>query len=254
MDKRIGAQLYTVRDYTQTLEDFENTIKKVRDIGYKSVQLSAIGNFEASKIKEICDKYGVIPACTHRSWQEYTENIDWSIDFHKALGCKIAGLGSYPNIWGGIEKEDMIKSVEIMNDIYDKFSANGMTFAYHNHHIEFMKIDGQFIMDYFLEKGKFDFIVDVYWLAYAGINPADYIRKMGKRATVIHFKDMNIIPGEKSHQMAEVMEGNLDWDSIIKASKEAGAEWAMVEQDICQRDPFESLAISYNNLKTKGFI
>lgn len=253
MDKRIGAQLYTLRDYTQTKEDFENTIKRVREIGYKTVQLSAIGDIPAADIKAICDKYGVVPVCTHRSWTEYTQNIDWSINFHKEIGCNIAGLGAYPNLWQGISKEDMIKSVDIMNEIYDKFAQNGIDFAYHNHSVEFMKIDGQFIMDYFLEHGKFDFIVDVYWLAYAGINPADYIRKMGKRAKVIHFKDMKIVVGEKSHEMAEVMEGNLDWDSIIKASEEAGAQWAMVEQDVCQRDPFESLTISYNNLTKKGF-
>ena len=62
------------------------------------------------------------------------------------------------------------------------------------------------------------------------------------------------IPDTDAHQMAEVMEGNLDWDSIIEAAQKAGSEWAMVEQDICQRDPFESLKISYDNLITKGFI
>ena len=38
MDKRIGAQLYTVRDYTKTLEDFDKTLEKVAAIGYKSVR------------------------------------------------------------------------------------------------------------------------------------------------------------------------------------------------------------------------
>lgn len=47
------------------------------------------------------------------------------------------------------------------------------------------------------------------------------------------------IPDTDAHQIAEVMEGNLDWDSIIEAAQKAGSEWAMVEQDICQRDPFE---------------
>ena len=34
---------------------------------------------------------------------------------------------------------------------------------------------------------------------------------------------------------------------------EAGAKWALVEQDICKRDPFESLQMSYEFLKAKGF-
>ena len=50
--------------------------------------------------------------------------------------------------------------------------------------------------------------------------------------------------------MAEVGEGNLNWPSILEAAKEAGVEWYIVEQDTCQRDPFESLSISLRNLRT----
>ena len=74
---------------------------------------------------------------------------------------------------------------------------------------------------------------------------------MGKRAVCVHFKDLEIV--ENNAVMAEVMEGNLDWDAIIAACEDAGTQWALVEQDICRRDPFESMEISYNNLKTKGF-
>ena len=253
MDKRIGAQLYTVRDFAQTKEDFEKTIEKITKIGYKAVQLSGIGAIDAKDIKEICDKYSVIPVCTHRSYDEYLNNLDWSINFHKEIGCNIAGLGGFPNIWSGITKEDAIGFVKNMNKISAEFKKHGITLAYHNHHLEFTKIDNEFIMDYFFENGEFDFIVDVYWLAFAGIDPARYIKKLGKRARVVHFKDMKMVRGENAHEMAEVMEGNLDWDSIIEACEEAGSEWAMVEQDVCQRNPFESLTISNNNLKTKGF-
>ncbi len=58
------------------------------------------------------------------------------------------------------------------------------------------------------------------------------------------------------HQLeyyAEVGQGNLDWDEIIAASKECSAKFALVEQDNCDGDPFESLKTSYNFLKEKGF-
>ena len=55
--------------------------------------------------------------------------------------------------------------------------------------------------------------------------------------------------------MCEVMEGNLNWDSIIAACEEAGAGYAMVEQDnAAEGDAFASMALSYKNLTTKGFI
>ena len=257
MDKRIGAQLYTVRDYTKTLEDFDKTLEKVAAIGYKSVQLSAIGPFSGEDIKALLDKHHLVVACTHRGYDEYTQRLKESIRFHKAIDCKIAGLGMFPKLGSDFTMEDVKEFTKQMNEVDAAFRENGMSFAYHNHWHEFMKAyDNRFIMEYFAEHASFDFILDVYWLSFAGVDPARYITHLGPRAKVIHFKDMKMvrIPDTDAHQMAEVMEGNLDWDSIIEAAEKAGSEWAMVEQDICQRDPFESLKISYDNLITKGFI
>ena len=36
----IGAQLYTVRDFCKTTEDFSQTLKKIADIGYKNVHFA----------------------------------------------------------------------------------------------------------------------------------------------------------------------------------------------------------------------
>ena len=55
MDKRIGAQLFTVKEFCKTLEDFDETCRKISEMGYKVIQLSAIGDFEAVDIKKILD-------------------------------------------------------------------------------------------------------------------------------------------------------------------------------------------------------
>jgi sugar phosphate isomerase/epimerase len=52
--------------------------------------------------------------------------------------------------------------------------------------------------------------------------------------------------------MAEIGEGNLNWPEVLKACREAGVQWYIVEQDFCQRDPFESLGISLKNLRGMG--
>lgn len=56
---KIGAQLYTVRNYTQNLEDFSETLKKVADIGYTTVQVSGTCAYEADWLKEQLDKTGL---------------------------------------------------------------------------------------------------------------------------------------------------------------------------------------------------
>jgi len=53
--------------------------------------------------------------------------------------------------------------------------------------------------------------------------------------------------------MAEIGEGNLDRPAIRAAARGAGVEWYCVEQDECyERDPFEALKISLENLHEMG--
>ena len=64
---------------------------------------------------------------------------------------------------------------------------------------------------------------------------------------IVHLKDMAMNGSEQL--FAEVGEGNLEWPEILEACREAEIEWYLVEQDVCQREPMESLGISLKNLR-----
>jgi sugar phosphate isomerase/epimerase len=94
--------------------------------------------------------------------------------------------------------------------------------------------------------------IDVYWIQAAGGDPAAWIRKCAGREPTLHLKDMAVGP-DREQRMAEIGEGNMNWPVILQAAEESGVEWYLVEQDYCyERDPFESLAISYRNLRAMG--
>lgn len=259
MDKKIGAQLYTVRDYCRTIEDFDKTCEKVSKIGYKLVQLSSIGDFGAEEIKEVLDKYGLKTVVTHRPAANYIEKIDEEIKFHKTLGMKYAGIGAVntKDAWfNGVTKKDIDAFTEEFRPVMDKLYENGITFCYHNHHLEFTKYDGEYIIDYLARKTdpeKLKFILDVYWLSYSGVNPAEFIRKNKGRIACVHFKDIKVRNGKPDIDLCEVGQGNINWDEVIKACEESDVDYALVEQDTCDRDPFECLETSYKFLKEKGF-
>lgn len=257
MDKRIGAQLYTVREYCKTIEDVDKTYEKLSKIGYKTVQASGVNTeLTGAELKAVADKYGIETICTHRGYNEYTEDLDKLIKFHKDLNCNIAGLGAAP---GDLRTstEGLKNFIKDFNKISGELKKEGITFGYHNHAFEFLKVDGKYVMDYLIEEtdpDSFKFILDVYWLAFAGVNPAKYIRKMGDRAMVIHFKDIKAL-STNAVTMCEVGKGNIDWDEVIAACEDAGCIAAMVEQDRCDEgaDPFDCLKDSYDFLCTKGF-
>lgn len=255
MDRRIGAQYFTLRDFAKTITDFDETCRKVKEIGYKIVQISGTP-LGAAEMKAVLDKYDLKVVVTHRSFDDFKNNLDEVIEYNRTLGCQVCGVGAMP-VEARKSTEGLDQFIKDANEIAAKLRKEGLYFGYHNHHFEFAKLDGKLIMDRLITETNpehFMFIADTYWLQFGGVNPADFIRNLGKRAMIIHFKDLCINP-EKDFcvEMAEVGEGNLDWDDIIRACDDAGAQWALVEQDHCSRDPFESMKMSYDFLKNKGF-
>ena len=56
---KIGAQLYTLRDYCTNLEDFADTLKKVAEIGYTVVQVSGVCQYEPEWLANELKKNGL---------------------------------------------------------------------------------------------------------------------------------------------------------------------------------------------------
>lgn len=255
MDRRIGAQLYTVREHMQTIEGFDETCKKIKEIGYQLVQISGTP-LKADEMRCVLEQYGLQVVTSHRGFDGFLENLDEIIDYNRTLGCTLCGIGSMP--WGiRGNPEEINQFIKDADRVSKELKNAGMQFGYHHHAFEFARLGGARVMDRLIaetDPDAFHFIVDTYWLQVGGVNPADFIRNLGDRAEAIHFKDLSINPEKDfAQEMAEVGEGNLDWDSIIAACEAAGAKWALVEQDTCKGDPFEDLKKSYGYLKCKGF-
>ena len=62
---QIGAQLYTVNERTQTLEGFEDALKRVSAIGYKSVQVSGTCAYEPQWLRERLQENDLKCVLTH---------------------------------------------------------------------------------------------------------------------------------------------------------------------------------------------
>ncbi|MEJ6950447.1 sugar phosphate isomerase/epimerase family protein [Natronospora cellulosivora (SeqCode)] len=251
---KIAAQLYTLREFLQTPKEIEKTLKKVKKIGYDAVQVSGLGPIDPQELKDIVDKEGLSICATHIAFDRMKKDLEGVIRDHKLWNCKYVGLGSMPGEYRK-DKESYIHFTKEASEMARKLKENGLQFVYHNHNFEFRKFGSKTGMDILFEESDlevFDFELDTYWVQAGGADPVEWIKKVAGRMKVVHFKDM-MISSDIEQRFAEIGEGNLNWSRIIEACKEIGVEWCPVEQDLCyDRDPFESLVISYNNLKEMG--
>ncbi|MBD2845630.1 sugar phosphate isomerase/epimerase [Paenibacillus sp. IB182496] len=247
----IGAQLYTVREFTKTPEDLKETFRKIKDIGYTTVQLSAIGPMDPEQVKALADEAGLSICATHIPFNRLQDELDQVIAEHKLWDCKYVGLGSIPPDYRNAGAAGYAKFAADTAGFTKKLHENGLQFVYHNHKFEFEKFDnGRLGMDILIEDtdpAHFGLELDLYWVHAGGADPSEWVRKASGRLPVVHLKDMAIVNNEQV--FAEIGEGNLNYRTIVDACRASGVEWYVVEQDVCRRDPFESLAISFRNLK-----
>jgi len=254
---QLAAQLYTVRDFTETAADFRRTLEKISAIGYSAVQVSAVGamsgdtpEVSASDARQMLDDLGLTCIATHRSWDALSRQTEQEIAFHQTLGCGFCAIGGLPGEYQPQGAAGYAAFVRDALPVIETLKSGGIRFGYHNHAFEFARPTpgSAALFDTFIEQGGPDFCleIDVYWAAHAGLNPERLIERCRGRVPVIHIKDKEMVGSEAV--MAPVGEGNLDWPHLLPACAAAGVEWYAVEQDECRRDPFDCLRSSFEFL------
>ena len=250
-DSVIAAQLYTLREFTKTPADIAQTLKKVKEMGYHAVQTSALGPIDPKELKKIVDDLGLTICATHVAYERMRDDTAAVAAEHILWGCKYPAIGGLPGSYRNAE--GFHKFAKEASEVARKLKTYGLTFGYHNHSFELEKFGDKTGLRILYDESDpevFTSEIDTYWVQHGGGDPAAWIRSLKGRAHIVHFKDMTM--KGSTQLMAEVGEGNLNWPAILDACKEAGARWYIVEQDTCQRSPFESLAISLRNLRAMG--
>ncbi|CEI73307.1 MULTISPECIES: sugar phosphate isomerase/epimerase family protein [Romboutsia] len=276
----IGVQMMMLREKVQEMGITE-TFKRVKEIGFSTVELSQIPMTEenVSEIKKCLDELDMKVCATSAAikslmpsikMENLRDDFDKIVSDTKALNCKYIRVGMISFDCLG-SKEKIIEYTKELNEFGKRLKEEGLELYYHNHHVEFAKYDGEYIMDIMAKESDPEYLgfeLDVHWLQRGGVNPLEWIKKLEGRIKIIHIKDYRIaqtidLSGGMEQimtnmalmvQFAEIGEGNLDIKAIIDLAGETGVEHIFIEQDDTYgKDPFESLEISARNLKALGY-
>ncbi len=238
--------MYTVRDYCKDLNGLSETLKKIADIGYKTVQVSGTCDYEAEWLKDELLKNGLECAITHYNTDKIIASPEEVAAAHKIFGCKYVGIG-----WHDLNAKSTEEFIETFKPSAKAIKDSGLSLSYHNHDPEFALENGKTKLDIICENFTADELkitLDTFWAQAGGADPAKVIRDLKGRTPCIHLKDMAY-----DRKMMAVGSGNMNFESIFAAAIDSGVEYALVEQDNCNGlDPFDCLKISYEYCKANG--
>ena len=247
--EQVGAQLYTIRDHIKTSQDIRVSLQKIRDIGYRAVQVSGMGPIEESELLEMCNDLGLTICATHEATTRILDEPEQIVERLKKLDCRYTAV---PSPGTRFETIDEVKAFAArMNQAGRVLAENDCVLLYHNHAMEFARIDGQMILEIFYDSTDARYLqgeIDTYWVQYGGGDPVAWCQRLQDRLPVIHLKDYQAAQDNKV-TFCEIGQGNLDMVAIIAAAENSGCEWLVVEQDTTPGDPFDSLKISFDWLQ-----
>ncbi|MBE6358493.1 MAG: sugar phosphate isomerase/epimerase [Lentisphaerae bacterium] len=248
---QLAAQLFTLREFLKTPADVAKTLPKVREIGYETIQVSGMGPIDEAELAKIAADCGLTICATHEAGARICDETDAVIERLKKLNCRYTAY-PYPHL--PIDsKAAVIDLAGKINDAAVAMAKEGITLSYHNHALEFGRVDGELVLD-LIYKNAPDLAaeIDTFWIQTGGQNPVDWIRRFPGKQPLLHLKEYGIIGRER--KMFAVGSGNLNWKEIIAAGTECAVEYFIVEQDDCNGlDPFDELRSSFNYIAENFF-
>jgi len=246
---QVAVQVYTIRDFIKTVPAFAASMRKARAIGYTGVQFDweHHPDLPPAEMKRICDDEGLTICISHFGYELFESELESIIERQQLWDCAQTAIVAMPGRYHEQGADGYRRFAAEATAIGERLAAAGITLSYHNHSFEFVRFGAETGLELIFAASDPRYLqaeIDTYWVQHGGADPAAWIRRVAGRMPVVHYKDMVILPDGKQ-AFAEVGQGNLNWPAIVAATCETAVPWIVVEQDRCQRDPFESLTLSY---------
>ncbi|BAK46385.1 hypothetical protein CXIVA_04180 [Clostridium sp. SY8519] len=273
----IAIQVYGLRDLLEDHpENFRTVMQQIKDMGYDGVELAGLYGLKPAEAKQILDEVGLTPISAHVAFAEMMEDLDQVIADYSEIGVKYLVMPYMAEEYRPVNPEGFEKFLPLLNQVGEKIHQAGMTFLYHNHDFEFVRLpDGRWGYDAMFEAIPHDHLMselDTCWCDVATGAVTDFVKKYTDRLPVIHLKDyikqgevknMYKLIGIEEEESEEdtgyfgfrpVGFGQMIWEPILDAALEANTRWAVVEQDEhYETDPLECARRSREYLKILGW-
>jgi len=280
---KIGVQAMMLKESFETEGVFE-TLEAVSQIGYHAVEISQVpmtpDNVDALERArtelgmDIAALSAMLTVPEGMPAESLTADFDKIVADCKRLDATMLRMGMLP-FDAMFSLDAVLAFCDSSEEMALRLAGEGIGLYYHNHHIEFAKYDGRFLLDVIADRApSMGLEIDVHWVQRGGLDPVRTLQKYGDRVAMVHLKDYRIgrLPADAFEalqrrdipafmtafngvvQFAEVGEGSLDFPSIVAESARIGVKYLLVEQDdLYGRTPLECLRTSHDNLVALGF-
>lgn len=233
----LGLQLYSLRD--SFAKDVPGTLKKVKELGFKYVELAGTYNMSPADFKKALDAAGLEAVAGHFPYERLRDDAEGVAKDAEALGLKYVGCAWIPH-QGDFDEKQCRDAIAVFNKTGETLAKHDLKFFYHTHGYEFQPHGNGTLFDLLMSETKpkwVHFEMDILWIVHPGQNPAALLEKYGKRFALMHVKDLKSgVKGDLTGHTdvkndVTLGSGQIDLPATLKAAKKAKVKWYFVEDE-----------------------
>ncbi|MDR1047047.1 MAG: sugar phosphate isomerase/epimerase [Treponema sp.] len=235
----ISLQLWSVKEEVE--ENFAHALEATAKAGYQAVEFAGYHGKSPEQLKELLEKYQLKAVSTHAGMDRLKTALDEEIEYATKLGYRMIVCP-----WSDCRTEEAIaENARFLEACARKAAKENIIIGYHNHDQEFAKFGGKYAMDILLENmPSVKFEPDVFWIAYAGVDPISYIKPLASRVCAVHAKEL----AKEGKENVYIGEGKIDFAGIATLCPPSKYPW-IVEQEEFSSDHFDGVAKSCRGLR-----
>lgn len=254
----LGLQLYSLR--AQTKESTKGALDIAKSYGVKEVELAGTGDLTPEQFSAELKARGFVPISAHFGYNLFEKDAAAVIRDAKTLGVKFVVIPFPPVGKDRMFTEEMAHATAAkFNEWGAACKKEGLRFGYHPHGLEFRPTSngkGETVFDILVRETKPELVtfqMDVYWVYYAGQDPAKLLAKYPNRWSTIHIKDMlkDLATGVHTGgtpptAKVTVGQGQIKWPEVLRAAQKIGVQHYFLEDETptplqCIPDSFKYL-------------
>ena len=223
-----SVQLYSVRDVLRN--DPLSVLQKLKAMGYSGVEGFGSFAYSSDDINYGLYHAGLKMVGYHTSWSHVqSDKLEMTIRYFKAIGNKYVIIPSLPEECTS-SIDAWKRTAEKFNEVSKTLTNEGMILGYHNHHSEFIEMEGQIPFTVFFDNTDPAIVMQMD-TGNALHGKADYMALMRRypgRARSVHLK-----PYSRDAGFAPVIgEDDIDWKEFLSyCHEEGGTEHYIVEYE-----------------------
>jgi sugar phosphate isomerase/epimerase len=235
---KVGLQLYSLRN--QFAKDVPGTLETINGWGIKNVELAGTYGLATEQFKAQLAAHGLTPISAHYGYDQFRTNLDWVVSDAQALGLKYVGCAWIPH-GEQFDEQTCREAIQVFNHAGEVLSQHGLKFFSHTHGYEFAPFKDGTFFDLMMAETNPKFVcfeMDIFWVAHAGLNPTELMKKYGSRWQLMHLKGMKdgvptgFFTGHSDvNNDLPVGQGQIQFPPLFKAAAKAGVKWYFIEDE-----------------------